>query len=108
MVEEGNGQKSGAHDEEREYTIGAIKERKVVEKDFGDHEAEKKESLPAEQRPLALRAKQQKQGGVSSPEDGDRKMLRKGVAGAARAATEVVPEAPEAVPDAPDSPAAAE
>ena len=77
LVEEGDGEERCSEDEKRKDAIGAIEEGKVIEEDFQDDHAEKKESLPAKDGELPHGAEEEENGGISGPEDGNRKVLRK-------------------------------
>lgn len=92
LIEEGNGEEGGAEDEERENAIGAIEEGEVVQEDFHDDDAEKDESLPAKQRPLALRAEDEEKRRVDGPEDGNREMLSEGIARVVWTGAEEIPK----------------
>jgi hypothetical protein len=79
LVEEGDGEEHGAKNEEGEDAVGACEEGEVVEKDFGDDDAEKNEGLPAELRGMALDAEEKEETGIAGPEDRNREMLREEV-----------------------------
>lgn len=72
MVEEGDREEGGAEDEEGKDAIRAVEEGEVVEENFGDDNTEENEGLPAEERPLAEDAEEEKNAGVDGPKDRDR------------------------------------